>query len=202
MGVLTAAITLFLIMDPLGNLPIFISILDDVPQHRRRKILIRELLISLFIMFIFLFAGKSILGFLHLKQESVGIAGGVVLFLIAIKMIFPAPKQDRAQQSNMPEPFLVPLAIPMIAGPSILAALILLASQDSSRMLDWTLALIIAWVGNCLILLLSEFVQKLLRKRGLIALERLMGMILIMIAVQMLLDGVGSYLSSWAKIFS
>ncbi|QBY04296.1 YhgN family NAAT transporter [Thalassotalea sp. HSM 43] len=193
MEMLTAAVTLFLIMDPLGNLPIFISVLKGIDSKRQRIILIRELIIALGIMLLFLFAGQKILDFLHLRQESVSIAGGIILFLIAIKMIFPS----HGSISGLPEgeePFLVPLAVPMMAGPSILAALILMANQDPNRMTDWALALIIAWSASAVILFFSSAFQRILGNRGLTAMERLMGMILVMIAVQMLLDGIANYL--------
>lgn len=190
----SAAIMLFLIMDPLGNLPIFMSVLKSIEPKRRRIILARELLISLAIMLLFLYSGQAVLDFLNVKEQAVSIAGGIILFLIAIRMIFPTPgKQD--EPIDQQEPFLVPLAIPMVAGPSILAALILLANQGPDRMMEWTLALTSAWLVSATILMFSGTLHRLLGERGLIATERLMGMILIMIAIQMFLDGVGQYYS-------
>jgi multiple antibiotic resistance protein len=190
----SAAITLFLIMDPLGNLPVFMSVLKTIEPKRRRIVLARELLFSLIIMFTFLFSGQVVLDFLNVRQESVSIAGGIILFLIGLKMIFPQPGGVAGLASGE-EPFIVPLAIPMIAGPSVLAALILLANQDHSRMLDWSMALGAAWLASATILMLSNKLHRLLGERGLIAIERLMGMILIMISIQMLLDGIGNYYS-------
>jgi multiple antibiotic resistance protein len=190
----SAAITLFLIMDPLGNLPVFMSVLKTIEPKRRRIVLARELLFSLIIMFTFLFSGQVVLDFLNVRQESVSIAGGIILFLIGLKMIFPQPGGVTGLASGE-EPFIVPLAIPMIAGPSVLAALILLANQDHSRMLDWSMALGAAWLASATILMLSSKLHRLLGERGLIAIERLMGMILIMISIQMLLDGIGNYYS-------
>ncbi|WP_018694316.1 YhgN family NAAT transporter [Algicola sagamiensis] len=192
MDTLSAAITLFLIMDPLGNMPIVVSILKGVPQERKRKVLVRELLISLVFMLMFLYAGQSILNFLSLKQEAVSIAGGIILFLIAIRMIFPQPG-GVAGLPEGEEPFLVPLAVPMIAGPSILAALLLFSNQDPNRMVDWTIALLGAWGISSIILMFSTTLHKLFGEKGLTAIERLMGMILVMIAVQMSLDGIGHY---------
>lgn len=192
MDIWSAAIMLFLIMDPLGNMPVFMSVLKMIEPKRRKIILVRELLFSLAIMTVFLYGGQSILDFLNVKQETVSIAGGIILFLIAIKMIFPQPGGVTGLEKGE-EPFLVPLAVPMVAGPSILAALILLANQDPSRMFDWTIALFLAWSISATILLCSSTVHKLLGEKGLIALERLMGMILVMIAIQMFLDGIGSY---------
>jgi multiple antibiotic resistance protein len=192
MDILTATITLVLIMDPLGNLPIFSAILKNIEPRRRKFILARELVISLLIMLLFLYSGQSILDFLHLRQETVSIAGGIILFLIALRMIFP----DHGPIAGIPdgqEPFIVPLAIPMIAGPSLLAALILLANQHQARMLDWTIALGSAWLISAFILMLSNVFTKLLGERGLMAIERLMGMVLVMLSIQMFLDGVGNY---------
>ncbi len=185
---------LFLIMDPLGNLPVFLSILRHIDPKRRRKVMMRELLFSLVIMMAFLFAGQQILNFLNLRQEAVSIAGGIILFLIAIKMIFPSEGGVTGLAAGE-EPFLVPMAIPMIAGPSILASLLLLANQEPTRMADWSLALLMAWGASAVILMFYEVFNKLLGERGLTAVERLMGMLLVMISVQMLLDGVHHYLA-------
>lgn len=190
----SAAITLILIMDPLGNLPVFMSVLKSIEPKRRKIVLARELLFSLIIMFTFLFSGQAVLDFLNVRQESVSIAGGIILFLIGLKMIFPQPGGITGLPSGQ-EPFIVPLAIPMIAGPSVLAALILLANQDHSRMLDWSMALGGAWLFSATILMLSGTIHRILGERGLTAIERLMGMILIMISIQMLLDGIGNYYS-------
>lgn len=194
MDTFSAAVMLFLIMDPLGNLPVFLSILRHVDPKRRRKVMLRELLFSLVIMMGFLFAGQQILSFLNLRQEAVSIAGGIILFLIAIKMIFPSPGGVTGLAAGE-EPFLVPMAIPMIAGPSILASLLLLANQEPTRMVDWSLALLMAWGTSAVILMFYELFNKLLGERGLTAVERLMGMLLVMISVQMLLDGVHHYLA-------
>lgn len=191
----SAAIMLFLIMDPLGNLPVFMSVLKMIEPKRRRIVLARELFFSLVILMIFLYSGQAVLDFLHVKQETVSIAGGIILFLIALKMIFPQPGGVTGLAMGE-EPFLVPLAIPMIAGPSILAALILLANQDPSRMGDWTVALLSAWGVSAAILMFSGLFHRLLGERGLVAVERLMGMILVMIAIQMLLDGVVRYIGA------
>ena len=188
----SAAIMLFLIMDPLGNLPVFMSVLKSIEPKRRQIILIRELLFALGILFLFLFSGQSVLNFLNVEQETVSIAGGIILFLIALKMIFPS-SGNPSGLSVGEEPFLVPLAIPMIAGPSTLAALILLANQAPDRMTDWSIALAAAWSISAVILLFSNVFHKILGERGLVAMERLMGMILVMIAIQMLLDGVTKY---------
>lgn len=194
MDTFSAAVMLFLIMDPLGNLPIFASILRHIEPKKRRRVLIRELLFALGIMMLFLFAGEAILNFLNLRSESVSIAGGIILFLIAIRMIFPQPGGVVGLAAGE-EPFIVPMAIPLMAGPSVLAALILLAHTDSTRMLDWTIALLAAWGVSAVILLFYKVFTKVLGEKGLTAVERLMGMVLVMISVQMFLDGIASYMA-------
>lgn len=192
--VLSAATMLFLIMDPLGNLPIYMSVLKSIDERRRKWIILRELCIALVILMVFLFSGEALLAFLQVKQETVSIAGGIILFVIAIKMIFPQP----GGIMNLPEgedPFIVPLAVPMIAGPSTMAALILLANQQPDKMLHWSLALLLAWCVSAVILLMSNTVHRLVTDKGLRAIERLMGMILIMIAIQMLLNGISTYIA-------
>lgn len=199
MDIFSAAVMLFLIMDPLGNLPIFASILRHIEPKKRRRVLIRELLIALAIMLLFLFAGEAMLNFLNLRSESVSIAGGIILFLIAIRMIFPQPGGVVGLAAGE-EPFIVPMAIPLMAGPSVLAALILLAHTDSSRMLDWTIALLAAWGVSAVILLFYKVFTKVLGEKGLTAVERLMGMVLVMISVQMFLDGVASYMAHMGPV--
>ncbi|ABZ74667.1 multiple antibiotic resistance (MarC)-related protein [Shewanella halifaxensis HAW-EB4] len=194
MDTFSAAVMLFLIMDPLGNLPIFASILRHIEPKKRRRVLIRELLFALVIMMLFLFAGEAILNFLNLRTESVSIAGGIILFLIAIRMIFPQPGGVVGLAAGE-EPFIVPMAIPLMAGPSVLAALILLAHTDNDRMFDWTIALVSAWGASAVILLFYKAFTKVLGEKGLTAVERLMGMVLVMISVQMFLDGVANYIS-------
>jgi multiple antibiotic resistance protein len=198
MDIFSAAVMLFLIMDPLGNLPIFSSILRHIEPKKRRRVLIRELLFALVIMMSFLFAGEAILNFLNLRTESVSIAGGIILFLIAIRMIFPQPGGVVGLAAGE-EPFIVPMAIPLMAGPSVLAALILLAHTDSSRMLDWTIALLAAWGVSAVILLFYKVFTKVLGEKGLTAVERLMGMVLVMISVQMFLDGIANYMAHMSQ---
>lgn len=188
----TALITLLLIMNPLGNLPIFLSVLRHVESKRRRIVLARELIFALIIMIIFLYAGTGLLESLGLRQEAVGIAGGIIMFIIALRMIFPQPGGVLGLPAGE-EPFLVPLATPLISGPSLLASLILLANQSPDRMLDWTLAAVGAWFVSAVVLMFSSVFLRALGQRGLNAIERLMGMILIMIAVQMFLDGIMDY---------
>jgi len=190
--ILSAATMLFLIMDPLGNLPIYMSVLKTIDPKRRRVVIIRELVIALVILMVFLHSGQALLDFLKIKQETVSIAGGIILFIIAIKMIFPRPGGIMGLPAGE-EPFIVPLAVPMIAGPSTMAALILLANQEPNKMTQWSVALFAAWLISAIILTMSNTFHRVLGEKGLNAIERLMGMILVMIAIQMLLNGIGRY---------
>ncbi|TAT61848.1 YhgN family NAAT transporter, partial [Enterobacter cloacae] len=184
--IISAAVLLILIMDPLGNLPIFMSVLKHTEPKRRRAIMIRELLIALLVMFIFLFAGEKILAFLNLRAETVSISGGIILFLIAIKMIFPSAEGSSSGLPAGEEPFIVPLAIPLVAGPTILATLMLLSHQYPNQMSHLVIALLIAWGGTFIILLQSSLFLRLLGEKGVNALERLMGLILVMPVIEQL----------------
>ena len=191
---LSAGILLFLIMDPLGNIPLFLSQLRNVAPTRRRTVLVRELVIALVVLFAFLFGGGFVLNALQLRPESISIAGGIVLFLIGVKMIFPPRDGNMFGASPGGEPFIVPMAIPGVAGPSAMAALLLMTNSEPGRTADWSLALFAAWLATALILLSSTYLFRWLGESVLTALERLMGMLLVAISVQMFLDGIVMYL--------
>ncbi|WWO97648.1 MAG: YhgN family NAAT transporter [Candidatus Dasytiphilus stammeri] len=197
--IISVTMLLLIIMDPLGNLPIFMLVLKPLEQKRRNVVIIREMIIALIIMLLFLFTGEKMLNLLNLRTEIVSISGGIILFLIAIKMIF-ASSPDQCDNnyisSTVEEPFIVPLAIPFIAGPTLLATLILLSHKYQHRMISMISALLGAWLGTLVILLLSGIFLRLLGDKGISALERLMGLILVMLATQMVLDGIRIYLSS------
>jgi multiple antibiotic resistance protein len=193
MTILSAALLLFLVMDPFGNIPFFLSALKSVPPQRYTRIILRELCIALAVLLIFLVLGRHILRVLQISEPSLSVAGGIILFLIAVKMIFPQPKGQSAEVLEG-EPFIVPLAIPYVAGPSAMASVLLIMSREPERWLQWLLALLLAWFGCGIILLASSRLRRFLRERGLVAMERLMGMVLTTIAVQMLLDGLSEFL--------
>lgn len=197
MTIYSAAIMLFLVMDPFGNIPIFLSVLSHVDPKRRGKIIVRELLIALLFLIFFLFFGKFILSGMHITEPALGIAGGTILFLIAIKMIFPASNSTFVNEEDKDgDPLIVPLAVPMVAGPSSMAMVILLSTQYPDQQLSWLAALIISWSLGFIILILSEKLSKIIGKRTLKAIERLMGMILTTMAVQMLLTGIKTFIAS------
>ena len=200
MTIVSAAITLFLVMDPLGNIPIFLSLLEEMEPRRRLRIIVREMVIALAILMLFLFFGQYILTGLHISEPAISIGGGVILFLIALRMIFPRPESNteagaRADHTPGQEPLLVPLAVPLVAGPSAMAIVILFATQYPGQLLNWAIALLIAWFASSLILLSAEVLRKYLGKRVIKAVERLMGMILTTLAVEMLLGGIETYLT-------
>ena len=185
MTVLSAIFLLFIIMDPIGNVPLFLSILKNIAPERRRKIIIRELLIALLVLLIFMFSGKYILALLQISASSLGIAGGIMLITISFKMIFPG-KGDVYAHNEEAEPLIVPLAVPLLAGPSAIAGVILMMAQEPSRWQEWVLALTVAWGMAGVILISSEKLGRRLGVRTLIAIERLMGFLLLLVSVNML----------------
>ena len=192
--VLAPVVTLFLIMDPLGNIPLFLSVLKSVPTERRRVVLVREILIAYVVLLLCLFLGNFALRFLGLESETISIAGGIVLFLIALRMIFPG-EASVAGDTPEGEPFIVPLAVPLFAGPSTLAAVLLLERSAQGQTLPLLLAVTIAWALSGAILLAAPFFYRVLRQRALIAMERLMAALLVLISVQMFMNGVRAFLA-------
>jgi len=176
-------------MDPIGNVPLFLSILKNIAPERRRKIIVRELLIALLVLLVFMFSGKYILAFLQISQSSLGIAGGIMLLTISFKMIFPG-KGDVYSHQEEAEPLIVPLAVPLLAGPSAIAAVILMMAQEPDRWPEWALALVVAWLLAGVILISSETLGRKLGVRALIAIERLMGILLLLVSVNMLVEGI------------
>jgi len=186
---LSAVVLLFLVLDPLGNIPVVLSLLRHVPEARRWRVILRECLIAGVVLIGFLFTGARLLAAMRLSEPSLAIAGGVILFLIALRMAFPPEHGTPPEGGRSEEPFIVPLAIPMLAGPSALATVIL-ASRQSENALMWVGVIVLTTVINAGILLGSWWLSKLFGKAGIAALERLMGLILTAIAVEMLISGI------------
>lgn len=194
MTTFSAIVLLFLIMDPIGNIPLFLSALKNVNEQRQKQIIIRELLIAWLVMIIFLFAGQHVLHLLNISEPSLTIAGGIILFLIAIRMIFPEYEKKNEQVIDS-EPFIVPLAIPSIAGPAALASVLFIANRHPERWPWWLLAITMACIASGIILFFASVLSRYLGKRGIIALERLMGLILVTISVQMFMTGITNFLT-------
>jgi multiple antibiotic resistance protein len=190
----SAALLLFLVMDPLGNIPLFLTALRSVPPQRQTRVVTRELVVAYVILLVFLFAGRYLLQLLEISPPALTIAGALVLFLIALRMVFPT--SEGLEQGIEGEPFIVPLAIPYVAGPSALATVLLMMSSDPARWPEWLGAVTVAWLAGAVVLLLGSRLGRFLGRRGLIAIERLMGMLLVAIAVEMFLRGLRITLAS------
>ena len=189
----STALILVLVMDPLGNIPVFLSLLRHVDPARRVIVIVRECSIAFAVLLLFVFTGRQFLGLLGLSDSSLNIAGGVILFLIALRIIFKHPEGVFGDSTHEGEPFIVPLAIPSIAGPTAIATVVLLVSRAPERILEWVVALAVAMTFTLALLLFAERLSKLIGERGLRALERLMGLILTAVAVEMLLRGIEAF---------
>jgi multiple antibiotic resistance protein len=190
--VISIALLLFIVLDPFGNLVTLNTLLRRSDPARRRRIIAREAAIALGILLLFVFAGGRILHALGLQPYTLGISGGIVLFMIALGMVFPARRV--IDDEGMEDPLVVPIAMPLIAGPGAISTVILLAQNNPLR--DVTIGVGAAWLATAVILTLSPMVFRLLGDRGALALERLMGILLVMLSVQMVLDGIAGYLKA------
>jgi MarC family membrane protein len=188
----SAVVILLLVMDPVGNIPLFVSVLRHVAPKRRARVILRECLIAVGVLLLFVFFGGTILDVLGLSDAALGIAGGLILFLVALRMIFRHPEGIFGDTAAA-EPFIVPLATPAIAGPAAIATVMLLMSRAPQRLLEWCLAVAIAMLVTAAVLTAAERIAKLAGERGLLAFERLMGLILTAIAVEMLLRGIEGF---------
>ena len=193
---ISAFVLLFLVLDPLGNLPVAASLLKQVDPARRARVVIRECLIAYLILLAFMFGGRQFLDLMHLSEISLSIAGGVILFMIAINMVFKSAESVFGQSLEQldREPFIVPLAIPLIAGPSALATVMLMVSREPAKLGIWIGAMTAAMIVSASLLVMGEKIEKLLGKRAMEAIERLMGLILTAIAIEMLLGGIKQFL--------
>lgn len=191
-----ALILLILVTDPFGNIPIFVSALSNVPSERRWRVVVRECSIAFILLLLFMFFGKHFLEALHLSEVSLRIGGGVILFLIALRMVFPQEGGVFGDTDGNSEPFIVPLAIPALAGPSSLATVLLFSSNSRLDVMIHVAALIAVAVVWLIVLLSAERMQRALGERTMIAVERLMGLILTAMAVEMLLAGIRDYLKT------
>lgn len=192
MKMLSIALSLFLLMDSLGNIPFFISFLKGIPAKRQRAIIFRELAFALIIIVLFNFVGEGLMLFLNIQNDTLQIAGGLILFILSLKMIFPQSDKPRENLPEGAEPLIVPLAIPLIAGPAVLASVMIYAKQEDTITVIG--AIFIAWLASLLVLLSSSWLKTFLGSKGLFALERLMGLVLILIAVQMFMSGLTDFM--------
>jgi MarC family membrane protein len=196
--IFSAAVLLLLVIDPFGNVPIFATALARIAPERRTRVVLRECFAAYVILLAFMLGGRTFLTWLQLSEASLAIAGGIILFLIALRMVFHHPEGLFGELPNG-EPFIFPLAIPLIAGPSAIATVMLMVSRDPARRLAWVIALTVAMAVATLVLVAAHWLQRMLGQRGTLAVERLMGLLLTALAVQMLLDGVTTYVASLPK---
>lgn len=191
-----AILTLFFVIDPIGNIPIFLSVLSHVEKKKRKLILLREMIIGFLVLLTFLLVGKHLLEALHLSVAALQFSGAVVLFVIALSMVFPR-ERPLFHSDEQETPLVVPLAIPLIAGPSTIAVLILLSSSEPDRIHIWVFALSVAWLASLVILIGAQPIATLIGRRGITAMERLVGMLLITVSAQMLIDSIGLVFKQW-----
>lgn len=196
MTLLSLTLILFLIMDPIGSISPFLKMVKELPPSRQRYVVVREMLIALLVMFFFNLLGEGIFDMLEISETAVRLSSGVILFLFAVKILFPKRVSPRA---NLPEgePFIIPLAIPLIAGPSLLATIMLFAHIVPGQAMMLT-AILIAWFLSLIVLALAPQLHRILGNNGLMACERLMAMILVLLAIQRFMEGVKQFMAVYA----
>jgi MarC family membrane protein len=190
---LPIALTFFFVIDAFGVIPPYLSLVKQCKKKRRMTIALRELFIALFIMLLFYFVGKGVLSFLSLTHDTVQIAGAITLFLIAIRLIFSSEDSKPDSIWGEKEPFIVPLATPLIAGPSLLATIMIYSEEEPTMIVMG--AILLAWAASGIIFLLAHPIFRLFGAKGLMACQRLMGLIVGLIAVQNFLKGMGAFMS-------
>jgi MarC family membrane protein len=188
----SAFIVLLLVLDPLGNLPVFLSVLRPIEPARRRRIVASECAIAFGVLLLFMLLGRSFLALIHLSEPALEVAGGVILFIIAIRMVFPSAEGVFGDMGKQ-DPSIFPLAIPLIAGPSAMATVLVLASQQPERMLEWGAALTCAMLVSAAVLLSADRLNRMLGQSAVSGIEKLMGLLLAAIAVEMTLAGLKHY---------
>lgn len=186
---LSTVFLLLLLLDPLGNVPLLLPMLRPLSESRRRRVILRENLIAGIALVLFVFLGDWLLAALRLTEPALAISGGLILFLIALRMVFPAHGSLDAEHDYGGEPLVVPVAIPMIAGPAALAT-VLLTAHEADHLGMLVAAIVVAMAINTVILLAANPLARLFGKAGLAAMERLMGLALTAMAVQMLISGI------------
>ena len=192
----SALILLLLVLDPLGSLPIFITVLRGIPRERRTRVALREAIIAFAVLAAFMVGGQAFLKVMHLSERSLEVAGGVILLVIAMRMVFGgAAQMYTSEHDSAREPMIFPLAIPLLAGPSAMATVLLLASRHPEKLWHWAAALTVAMAICTAVLLAADRIRRLLGDSVVSAMEKLMGLVLTAIAIEMLLAGVKRYFS-------
>jgi multiple antibiotic resistance protein len=195
MSLFTLTLILFLIIDPIGNMESYLTLIKELDPRRQRWVIVREMLIALGFMTTFNYIGEYIFSLLHLSEPTIWLSSSVILFLIAIKILFTAPDNPRSNLVKG-EPFIFPFAVPLIAGPGLLATIMLYAHIDQSQS-NMLMAILIAWAVSSFLLFFSKPIKNLLKASGLMACERLIGMVLVLIAIQRFLEGIIVFWSTY-----
>lgn len=191
---LTIALIYFLVANPIGNSPTILSLVKNYDLSRQKKIIFREAMISLILALFFQYFGEVFLGLLQISDYALTLTGGIVLFLVALQMIFHKP-ESAEDAANKSEPFIVPIATPLISGPGLMT-MIMVSSREENNNFKITLAILIAWIGVTIVLVGAPYLQKLIGKRGMTALEQVMGMILVLISLNMVVNGAALFVKS------
>lgn len=197
MDISTIVLKFFLLANPVGNSPAIVSLLKGIDFHRQKRIMIRESIISFFIGVFFLYMGKTFLGLVGVQQYTLSLCSGMLLFLVAFEMIFPRHEHDVQQEAVKREPFIVPIATPLISGPSFMTIVMLYSAQEPHLKVLW--AMCITWIGVTAVLCSAPYLQRVLGNRGLTALEQFMGMLLAMMAVETAISGLNIYIAQLTK---
>lgn len=190
---LSAFVLLLLVLDPFGSLPVFISILSVVPPERRTRVAVREVVIAFVVLLLFMVSGQGFLTVMRLSERSLEVAGGVILIIIAIRMIFGGGGEIYGLDAAKREPFIFPLAVPLLAGPSAMATVLLLASRQPEHLVEWIGALTAALAVSGVVLLAADRIRRVLGSQMVSAVEKLMGLVLTAVAVEMILAGLKRY---------
>ncbi len=192
----SALVLLLLVLDPLGGLPIYISVLRTVAPERRTRVALRETAIAFAALALFMVAGQAFLSLMRLSERSLEVAGGVILLIIAVRMVFATGAEVYATGAEGREPFIFPLAVPLLAGPSAMATVLLLASRQPESLWSWMGALTVAMVISGVVLLAADRIRRVLGSSMVAAIEKLMGLVLTAIAIEMILAGLKQYFFS------
>lgn len=187
MSLFSIALTLFLVANPIGNTPAFVSLVKDFEFERQKKILFREAIFSLLVALFFLFLGQPFLAAIQIQPYAVSLSGGILLFLVALGMIFP-PKSSNGEAKKLQEPFIVPIATPLISGGGVFTTVMIYARQEQNYP-KMVLAMLLAWVAVTFVVVSAAYLQKILGKRGLLAMEQLMGMMLALLSTEIIMKG-------------
>lgn len=192
LSVWNIALAFFLVANPIGNTPAFVSLVKDFDYKRQKQILFRESIFSFLIAFVFIFIGKPFLSALGIQSYSLSFCGGILLFLVSLNMIFPAVESANGIKHPR-DPFIVPIATPLITGGGVLST-IMIYSEQEQNMPKIMMATIIAWIAVTAIVVSAAYLQKILGRRGLLAMEQLMGMMLALMSMQLLVNGTTKFL--------